>query len=193
MGDLVELRVDRDGDAPIGAQLAEQIRTAVSHGRLKERDRLPSVRELAETAGVNVNTVRGVYTRLEAEGVVRSEHGRGTFVAGRRAERGTDAGLPTRGELRDQIAALEATLSRLPPPPLPVEPPQARSPGGASLLSTEELLAIRDRLVERLAQLDAERSALLESLQGLGLEAREPVPRRSSPSRAGARIRWVGA
>ena len=63
--------------------------------------------------------------------------------------------------------------------------------------------------MERLEQLDAERSALLESLEELGLEAlvksrasatREPpasdstpAARRSTPSLAGAQIRWVGA
>jgi DNA-binding GntR family transcriptional regulator len=154
---------------------------------------MPSVRELAESAGVNVNTVRSVYARLEAEGLVRSEHGRGTFVA--------EPGTPGRRELREQIAALEATLARLPPPPLSTE---QRRPSGAALLSTDELVAIRDRLLDRLRALDTERSAVLESLERLGLEAgaervaapapaREDPSRRATPSLAGARIRWVGA
>src|SRR5205807_5889805 len=49
--------------------------------------RLPGVRELAEQAGVHVNTVRAVYSRLEDEGLVTSQHGRGTFVAAGAAER----------------------------------------------------------------------------------------------------------
>jgi DNA-binding transcriptional regulator YhcF (GntR family) len=181
----------------LGAQLAGQIRDAVASGRLQPGSRLASVRELATAVGVNVNTVRAVYARLEAEGVVRSEHGRGTFVAAPHA--------PTRSQLRDQITTLEATLSRLPPPPLPQEARPARTPGGAALLSTEELIGIRDRLVDRLEQLDAERSAVLGSLEELGLEAlaerraagdrraAQPAPRRSTPSLAGAQIRWVGA
>ena len=184
-------RVDRSSGVPLGAQLVEQIRAAVADGRLRQGDRLPSVRELAETAGVNVNTVRAAYARLEAEGVVRGEHGRGTFVADPAPPR---AATLSRRELREQIAALEATLARLPPPPLGAE--DARRPSGASLLSTDELLEVRERLLDRLQQLDTERTALLESLEQLGLEASqaEAAPsRRATPSLAGARIRWVGA
>jgi hypothetical protein len=39
------------------------------------------VRELATAAGVNVNTARAVYARLAEQGVIVSEHGRGTFVS----------------------------------------------------------------------------------------------------------------
>jgi GntR family transcriptional regulator len=193
MAEGLDLTVDRDADLPLGAQLAARIRTGVRDGRLGAGDRLPSVRELAEAAGVNVNTVRGVYARLESEGLVRSEHGRGTFVSGRPA--GDDAG--TRRELRRQIAELEGRLVRLPPPPLPEETPASTRPRTAALLSTTELEAVRDRLLERLDELDTQRAAVLERLEQLGLEEvedRAPEPsRRASPSLAGARIRWVGA
>jgi GntR family transcriptional regulator len=196
MAEALDLTVDRDAELPLGAQLAARIRTGVREGKLGAGDRLPSVRELAEAAGVNVNTVRAVYARLESEGLVRSEHGRGTFVSGRPA--GDDAA--TRGELRRQIAELEARLVRLPPPPLATEAtPASPPPGRAVLLSTEDLEGVRDRLLERLVELDTQRAAVLESLEQLGIEeaeveegAPEP-PRRASPSLAGARIRWVGA
>jgi DNA-binding transcriptional MocR family regulator len=168
----------------------------VRDGKLGVGDRLPSVRELAEAAAVNVNTARAVYARLESEGLVRSEQGRGTFVAGEPA--GDDA--ESRRELRRQIAALEARLVRLPPPPLPAEDPHGPPPAGrAALLSTEDLEAVRDRLLERLDELDTQRAAVLESLEQLGIEESEveertPSPsRRATPSLAGARIRWVGA
>jgi DNA-binding transcriptional regulator YhcF (GntR family) len=193
----IEARVDRTSGVPLGGQIVKQVRDAVANGRLGEGDRLPSVRELASSAGVNVNTVRAVYARLEAEGVVRREHGRGTFVAGP----GRDAERPlTRHELRDQITALEATLARLPPPPTFAEE-AGRPRTAAALLSTDELRDVRDRLLERLEQLDTERTALLESLEQLGAPARpapegqatEPASRRATPTLAGARIRWVGA
>jgi GntR family transcriptional regulator len=193
MGGGLDLRIDRDGDVPLGAQLAGLIRTAVEGGRLGPGDRLPSVRELAEAAGVNVNTARAVYARLESEGVARSEHGRGTFVATR-----TPASeVAVRRDLRRQIAQLEAALVRLPPPPEPTEPTQ---PAQAALLSTADLEAIRDRLLERLDQLDVQRAEVMQQLEELGAEqsapgdvAGPPAPRRSTPSLAGARIRWVGA
>ena len=193
MGDRLDLTVDREAELPIGAQLAGRIRTALRERRLGPGDRLPSVRELAEAAGVNVNTVRAVYARLESEGLVRSEHGRGTFVSGLPA--GDDAS--TRRELRRQIAELEGRLVRLPPPPLPSEETPAPRAASAVLLSTEDLEAVRDRLLERLDELDTQRTALLERLEQLGLEEvedRAPQPsRRATPSLAGARIRWVGA
>jgi GntR family transcriptional regulator len=188
MGAELDLRVDRRSGEPLGAQLAGAIRAAIDAGELGSGDRLPSVRELAHSAGVNVNTARSVYARLEADGVVRSEHGRGTFVA-------SPGAAPSRAELREQIAALEASLARLPPPPLGGD----ERPRGAALPSTEELVTIRDRLVERLVAIETERAALLRSLDQLGLEARaEPeaqpaTGRRATASLAGARIRWVGA
>src|SRR3954454_13192289 len=68
MKEPIAARVNRASGVPLGTQLVDQFRDAVADGRLGERDRLPSVRELAHSAGVNVNTVRAVYARLEAEG-----------------------------------------------------------------------------------------------------------------------------
>ena len=193
MNAALDLRIDRNGALPLGEQLAGRIRAAVRDQTLTSGDRLPSVRELAEGAAVNVNTVRAVYARLESEGLVRSEHGRGTFVAGARAL--GDAAI--RRDLHRQIAQLEAALVRLPPPPEPADP--APRPARAALLSTEDLEAIRDRLLERLDQLDLQRAEVMQRLEELAAEpaladdSSEPAERRSTPSLAGARIRWVGA
>ena len=191
----LDLSVDRGSRTPLGAQLAGRIRTAVQNGTLVAGERVPSVRELADIAGVNVNTARAVYARLESEGVGHSEQGRGTFVM----ERASGGGAATRQELHRQIAALEAALVRLPPPPLgPDDSRAVPPPGRAALLSTEDLEAVRDRLVVRLHELDLQRATVLQRLEELGAEdetteAAEATPRRGSPSLVGARIRWVGA
>ena len=179
---------------PLGAQLADRIRAAVESGPLTTGDRLPSVRELADVAGVNVNTARAVYARLESEGLVRSEQGRGTFIAAG----GAAGGPATRRELHRQIAELEAALVRLPPPPLAQEGATVLpSPGRAALLSTADLRDVRDSLLVRLRELDAQRAEVMQRLEELGAEELEAedqaAPRRSTPSLAGARIRWVGA
>ncbi|MEA2448368.1 MAG: hypothetical protein QOG63_300 [Thermoleophilaceae bacterium] len=83
----LDLTLDRSSDVPLGTQLAWKLRGAVSTGALQPGDRLPGVRELAEAAAVNVNTVRAVYARLAEQGVIVSEHGRGTFAAHDRADR----------------------------------------------------------------------------------------------------------
>ncbi|MDQ6810597.1 MAG: GntR family transcriptional regulator, partial [Actinomycetota bacterium] len=76
-----DLTIDRDADVPIGVQLAWALRSRIGDGRLEPNQRLPGLRELADTTGVNVNTVRAVYQRLEQDGLINSQQGSGTFVA----------------------------------------------------------------------------------------------------------------
>src|SRR4051794_26316553 len=71
----------RADDLPLGAQLAWRLRVLIASGELGPGDRLPGVRELASGTGVNVNTARAVYRRLEDDGLIASRHGLGTFVA----------------------------------------------------------------------------------------------------------------
>jgi DNA-binding transcriptional regulator YhcF (GntR family) len=73
--------VDRTSDLPVGIQVAWRLRAMIASGRLAPGDRLPSVRELAEDAGINANTARAIYGRLEADGLLESRHGLGTFVS----------------------------------------------------------------------------------------------------------------
>jgi GntR family transcriptional regulator len=79
--DLVDLKINRDGEVPIGVQLAWALRARIGDGRLAPGQRLPGVRELAELVGINANTARSVYQRLEQEGLISSRQGTGTFVA----------------------------------------------------------------------------------------------------------------
>jgi DNA-binding transcriptional regulator YhcF (GntR family) len=71
----------RADDLPVGAQLAWRLRVLIASGQLAAGDRLPGVRELASGTGLNVNTARAVYRRLEDDGLILSRHGHGTFVA----------------------------------------------------------------------------------------------------------------
>ena len=76
----LEITIDRDAEIPIGVQLAWTLRTRIRDGQLAPNERLPGLRELAAATGVNVNTVRAVYQRLEQEGLINSQQGSGTFV-----------------------------------------------------------------------------------------------------------------
>jgi DNA-binding transcriptional regulator YhcF (GntR family) len=71
----------RGDDLPIGVNLSWRLQVLIHTGRLAPKERLPGVRDLAAGAGVNTNTARSVYSRLEDEGLAVSRQGSGTFVA----------------------------------------------------------------------------------------------------------------
>lgn len=73
--------IDPTDEVPVGLQLGWRLRALIRTGELPAGERLPSFRQLAEWAGVNVGTVRAVYETLEADGLVVTRHGQGTFVA----------------------------------------------------------------------------------------------------------------
>ncbi len=187
----MRLQLDRDSGVPVGTQLAWRLRAAIERGELAPGDQLPSLRDAATEAGVNVNTVRAAYAKLESVGVVTTEQGRGTFVA-----RAAGGESDRRRGLRDEIARLETELVSLPLLPQPAAEPSAAA-ANARLLSVEELETIRNVLAERVDELHAARAAIVERLQQRQRpsepEASGPraPARRSSSSLTGARVRWT--
>jgi DNA-binding FadR family transcriptional regulator len=75
------IALDHAADVPLGVQLDWVIRAAVASGRLRAGDRLPGLREVADQLGVNHNTLRAAVAKLEADGLLETRHGSGTFVA----------------------------------------------------------------------------------------------------------------
>ena len=68
---------------PLYAQLTRAIQFAITTGRLKIGEQLPTVRQLAVELRVNANTVAKVYAELEREGILETRRGVGTFVGAR--------------------------------------------------------------------------------------------------------------
>jgi len=89
---------------PLYLQLVEGVRRLVAIGALKPGDRLPAVRDLAVRLRLNRNTVARAIQELEAQGIVRTRVGQGTFVA-------DEAGAAGGGASRD--ALLDAAIDRL--------------------------------------------------------------------------------
>jgi DNA-binding transcriptional regulator YhcF (GntR family) len=54
------IAVDRDADVPVGVQLEWALSAQIREGRYEAGQQLPTLRELAEATGLNVNTVRAV-------------------------------------------------------------------------------------------------------------------------------------
>src|SRR4051812_41943301 len=149
-----DVKLDRSTDVPLGTQLAWKLRGAIAAGALRPGDRLPAVREMASDAGVNVNTVRAVYARLAAQGLIVSEQGRGTFVSARRQ--------PDLGELVERAAG-EARRHGVDPRDLAAvlyarfdapAPPVAAAPANAEGERRRALRAEIEALEHELAELE---------------------------------------
>ncbi|HEL1586334.1 TPA: GntR family transcriptional regulator [Streptococcus suis] len=69
-----------DNNVPIYIQITNTIKLQIVTNQLKPGDKLPTVRDLAETAGVNPNTVQRALSDLESEGFVYSVRTTGRFV-----------------------------------------------------------------------------------------------------------------
>lgn len=69
-------------DIPLYRQLADYIRNLIDAGEVNAGDRLPPTRELAIQIGLNRTTISAAYAALEADGLIKGEVGRGSFVCG---------------------------------------------------------------------------------------------------------------
>ena len=75
------IEIDFNSDQAIYMQLRDQIIMGIASSRFQEGDMLPSVRQLADTIGVNMHTVNKAYTVLKQEGYVKVDRRKGVMVA----------------------------------------------------------------------------------------------------------------
>ena len=81
------LVIDKFSRKPIYEQIAEGIERDIVMGILREREQLPSIRELSSILGVNPNTIQKAFGELDRNGIIVSGQGRGCFVADKAAEK----------------------------------------------------------------------------------------------------------
>jgi GntR family transcriptional regulator len=163
-------RIDPADELPVGLQLSWRLRALIRTGELRAGERLPSFRQLAEWAGVNVGTVRAVYEGLEQDGLVVTRHGQGTFVAD---------GVESAPQL-EEIAA--DALRRASEAGLGARELAMVAMACASLPEESETLEVRQELRRQIARLEAE----LASYTG-HLKAELPT----APKRAVAHVAGV--
>ncbi|MDR0948208.1 MAG: GntR family transcriptional regulator [Lachnospiraceae bacterium] len=75
------IEIDFNSEEAIYLQLCNQIILGIATSQLEEGDSLPSVRQLADTVGINMHTVNKAYTILKQEGYVRVDRRKGAVIA----------------------------------------------------------------------------------------------------------------
>lgn len=104
------IEIDPASPVPLYLQIADQMRRLIAMGALKPGDKAPTVRELAVTTRVNRNTAARAIQHLEAEGVVRTRVGQGTFVENRSPKIDRDRRDRTIDEVIDRLLVEAHTL-----------------------------------------------------------------------------------
>ena len=69
-----------DGEKPIYSQIIEHIKLSIISGEYKPGDKLNSVRDLAQVAGVNPNTMQKALSELENSGLIYTNRTSGRFI-----------------------------------------------------------------------------------------------------------------
>ena len=76
----MEIVIDIDDQAPLFAQLIQQIKQAVVSNIIQPGDALPSIRQLANELELNSKTVAKAYRLLERDAIIETKGYRGTFI-----------------------------------------------------------------------------------------------------------------
>ena len=77
----LNLIINHTSMEPIYEQIMAQIKAEVIEGTLTAGDALRSVRALSRELKISALTVKKAYDSLEAEGLVVTVHGKGSFIA----------------------------------------------------------------------------------------------------------------
>jgi GntR family transcriptional regulator len=87
MAKPVDVRIDRATPVPLYHQLAEQLRAAITDGRLEPGDSFENEVAMADRLGLSRPTVRRAIQELVGQGLLLRRRGLGTTVAGRQIHR----------------------------------------------------------------------------------------------------------
>ena len=74
------IEIDFNSDEAIYIQLCNQIIMGIATAQIRAGDTLPSVRQMADTIGINMHTVNKAYAVLKEEGLLTLDRRRGAMV-----------------------------------------------------------------------------------------------------------------
>ncbi|MED3574206.1 MULTISPECIES: GntR family transcriptional regulator [Cytobacillus] len=77
----MKIIIKNGSEQPLYQQIKDQIKGGILRQELKEGEKLPSIRSLANDLHVSVLTTKRVYDELEKEGFIVTTVGKGSFVA----------------------------------------------------------------------------------------------------------------
>jgi GntR family transcriptional regulator len=76
-----DIVISQSDGRPMYLQIVDQIRQRVAVGDWARGREIPSIRQLAISLRVSVITVKRAYLELEREGIIVTQHGKGSMVA----------------------------------------------------------------------------------------------------------------
>ncbi len=82
----MQIVISNRSDIPIFKQIVDEIKQAIFNNELKEGEKLPSVRVLANDLKISFLTVKRAYDELEKEGFIKTIQGKGSIVAPKNLE-----------------------------------------------------------------------------------------------------------
>ena len=75
------IEIDFNSNEAIYVQLQNQIIMGIATDAIREGDTLPSVRQLADTVGINMHTVNKAYAILREEGYLKLDRRKGAVIS----------------------------------------------------------------------------------------------------------------
>ena len=75
------IEIDFNSDQALYLQICNQIIMGIATAQFREGDSLPSVRQLADSIGINMHTVNKAYSVLRQEGYVKVDRRKGAVIA----------------------------------------------------------------------------------------------------------------
>ena len=78
---MLIIEIDFNSDEAIYIQLCNQIIMGIATDQLKVGETLPSVRQLADTIGINMHTVNKAYSVLKQEGFLTIDRRKGAVIS----------------------------------------------------------------------------------------------------------------